>query len=117
MGILRDLMDARWGVHLVPEFNPKIYAITANEQKVLNDHADRLTILFLNLGNQVCYLHTTKEVSSSLGIYLDKNGGGIEMTWEVYGELVGQEWWCEGAGATNLYVVSLVGAGKILERV
>jgi len=112
MGILSEVMDARWGVHLEPEFTPKIFAVTATEQKVLNDHADRLSILFINLGAQIAYAHTSPAVSSALGIYLDKNGGWIEMNWEIYGDLVGQEWWLEGAGATNVYVISVVGSRK-----
>lgn len=108
MGNLRRIMDARWGMHLTPEFTPKTLAITAVERKILNDHPDRVSILLINLGAEVCYIHTTKDVSSALGIYLDKNGGGIEMTWEIYGDLVGQEWWCEGAGATNLYIATLL---------
>lgn len=109
MGFLQEIMDKRWGIRLRPEFNPKIFAITTTQQKVLNDQPDRLTILFLNLGANVAYAHTTGEVSSALGIYLDKNGGGIEMTWELYGYLVGQEWWIVGAGATNVYVIAIVG--------
>ena len=110
MGILRDVMDARWGVHLRPEFTPKIFAITAAVQKIVNDHPDRLTLLLINLGAEVCYAHVTSDVSNALGIYLDKNGGWVEMNWEIYGDLVGQEWWVVGAGNTNLYVVAMVGS-------
>lgn len=109
MGKLHDILVARYGMAIRPEFNPKIFAITATEQLILKDNPDRLSILAINLGAQVCYLHPTIEVSSSLGIYLDKNGGGIELYYEIYGYLVGQEWWCEGVAATNLYVACLVG--------
>lgn len=110
MGKLREVMDARWGIHLRPEFTPKTFAITTDEQKIVNDHPDRLSLLLINLGTEICYAHVTRDVSSALGIYLDKNGGWIEMNWEIYGELVGQEWWVEGDGDTNLYVVSMVGS-------
>ena len=113
MGILQDVMDARWGVHLRPEFTPKIFAITTTQQKVLEDHPDRLSIMFINLGTEIAYAHTRPDVSSALGFYLDKNGGWLEMTWDVYGLLVGMEWWLESAGDTNVYVVPIVGSKKV----
>ena len=109
MGKLQEILERRYGIVIRPEFTPKIFAITTDEQLILKDNPDRLSILLVNMGTEVCYVHTTREVSSALGIYLDKNGGGIEMPYEIYGYLIGQEWWCEGAGNTNLYVVPLVG--------
>lgn len=110
MGKLHDILESRYGMAIRPEFTPKTFAITATEQKILEDNPDRLAILLINMGTEVCYVHTTREVSSTLGIYLDKNGGGVELPYEIYGYLVGQEWWCEGAGDTNLYVAAVVGA-------
>lgn len=109
MGRLAELIEAKWGFHVRPEFTPATVAITAAEKQILKQNPDRVLILAINLGSEVCYLHTSREVSSDLGIYLDKLGGGIEMPWDIYGELIGLEWWCEGAGDTNLYLVSLVG--------
>lgn len=109
MGMLQEVMAKEWGAQLIPEFTPKIISATADEQKVVNDHPDRLTLMFINLGDRIAYAHVSREVSSTLGLYLDKSGGFISMNWKVDGLLVGMEWWIEADAATSIYVVSMIG--------
>lgn len=109
MGKLYDVIVKRFGCGITQEFSPKIFAITTTEQQILSENPDRLDFLLVNLGAQVCYVHFHPDVSASLGVYLDKNGGYWEVPFTIYGELVGYPWWCEGAGNTNLYVIAVKG--------
>ncbi len=110
MGKLSELIEAKLGFTVRAEFAPKAVAITATEKEVLRSHADRLSWIMFNLGSEIAFVHNSKSVSSTLGFYLDKNGGFLAMDWETDGEMVGYPWWVEGAGATTIYVVAVVGA-------
>lgn len=110
MGKLADLIERRFGCKVYPEFMPKVEAITTTEKQILKTNPDRVSFLLLNLGTAVCYVHFKSDVSASLGVYLDKNGGFWEAPFDIYGELIGYEWWCEGTAGTNIYIVSLIGA-------
>ena len=110
MGRLSELIEAKLGFKVRAEFSPKAVPITTTEKQVLREHADRLSWIMFNLGSEVAYVHNGKAVSSTLGFYLDKNGGFLAMDWETDGEMVGYPWWVEGAGATTLYLAAVVGA-------
>lgn len=62
-----------------------------------------------NLGSQVAFVHVGPDVSSSLGAYLDINGGFLSQDYEIDGELVGYAWHVVGAGSTTLWVAAVEG--------
>ncbi len=106
MGLAHDLLVRKYNVGIRLESAPITQAITTTAKQVLKANPDRVALTLVNLGAQIAYLHIDNKVSSSLGLYLDKSGGAISMTLEVEGELVCSEWWVEGAGATNVYVIA-----------
>ena len=106
MGQAHELLLRKFGVGIKPESVPATQAITANAKRVLKLNPDRVSLTLVNLGNQVAYVHTSQDVSSSLGLYLDKTGGSISMTLDNEGELICSEWWIVGVGATNVYVLA-----------
>ena len=109
MGRLSDYVVKMLGFDLVAEFPPKVFSVGTSDTEIVKANADRIQLTLINLGSTVIYVHPTTKVSSSLGLYLDKNGGSVLFSALEDGELVGYEWYGISSSACNLWVLAVEG--------
>lgn len=103
MGALSDFAERHFGVPTRYNPNPIVDTVQTTATQLWRGNADRLQLMFINLGTNVIHLFTGPQVSNSRGIYLAPNGGSVVLLAEEDGELVGYPWWgIATTGATNI---------------
>lgn len=112
MGLNYDYLIKRWGFASAPEFAPTVLTISTTTIQAVNQNADRLLLLFQNIGDNDIYVLDSAVVSSTNCMLIEKNGGYWEMPIEWYGEFITHEFFVKGAGASYLYIVAIQGIKK-----
>jgi len=95
---LAKLLEERFKVRTRAVRNPKaVTAASTTAQLILNNNPDRLGLVIMNLGAQVCYVDLDNEVSgvdgSEIGIRLDANGGSWGCVWDEDFDMTAWAWW------------------------
>jgi len=110
MGRLAEVVEAKFGFHVRPEFTPKHEALlAATAEQILRANPDRISWMIFNLGTDVVFLSHDPVPTATHGYYLDKNGGFLGMSWEDEGELVAYPVWAYSAGTPTLFILGVMG--------
>jgi len=110
MGVLSDLLRARFGIETRESINPIVAAVGVAAVVVIRNHPDRVGFVIVNLSANPVYLAPDGGALATYGIRLDPNGGFLSMIWDEDFELVSHEWWgIAPAGASNIFVSEVIG--------
>lgn len=75
--------------------------------KLLGNDPERLAVTFINLGSEPVYLMYDDAVSTTRGIVLTTNGGGVSLNVRDDQTLPTREWWAlTSTGSSDMVVIS-----------
>lgn len=74
---------------------------TTTAQEILANNPNRFAFVIVNLGDKVCYVGLSSDVSSTNGIRLDASGGSFGCIWSEDFQMTGWAWWIEAAEDTS----------------
>lgn len=95
----------------------KVVVCGITQVPVLGNDSERVSLLFMNLSNNIQYVGMDEAVGSTKGIILPANGGFVSMNITVNPGLTGRAWHGLSAGAnSNLYVAWEYRVQRISER-
>jgi hypothetical protein len=113
MGVLSDLIEAKFGVKTRANENPLVAAVGAASIPIALAHPDRVALIFINLSANLVYIRPSPGAAAATGIVLAANGGWRSFVWDEDWELVGSLWHgIAPAGASAIYVLEMIGEGK-----
>ena len=106
---LHDMLEALFGARTMFRENPENVSMGLTALRVLSSNPMRVGFVAYNLSGNGVYLAPSNLVSSSRGIYLAPNGGGVSLVWDRDFELCSAEWWgIATAAASTIYVLELI---------
>jgi len=110
MGVLSDLLRAKFHVKTRELINPVVAAVGVAAIPVARNNPDRLAFVMINLSANIVYISPLPGVLATAGIRLDPNGGLISMVWDEDFELVSHEWYgIATAAASAIFVSEVIG--------
>lgn len=108
MGALSEFVKKQFGVNTVTHINPITDTVQTTATKILNNNPDRLAVVIINLGSNPVYVSVKPDVSTSKGIRLATNGGGLILNAKDDLELVGYEFWAiADGGSSTIFVMEV----------
>jgi len=109
MGKLDTLLTQQFKISTRANENPLVSSLGTTATKVLDNNADRLAWVIVNLSANTVYISLKSDVSTSKGIMLAPNGGSASMVWDEDFQMTGWEiWGIAPAGASTIYVLEVV---------
>ena len=110
MGRLSEAILKELGFGTEEFENRLVNQIPAASAKVVTTNADRVALIFINLGANNAYIHFNPDVSATNGIEISANGGTVGMYFKEDFSLVGREWYgVAPAGAVNCVIYEVIG--------
>jgi len=97
--------EQRLGFHTAPKINPVTDTVATTPTKILNNNADRIFWLVVNLSVNKGYLGFSSDVSSSKGLPVAPSGGFASCSVEEDGELVIYEVYAINENAAGTYYI------------
>jgi len=109
MGKLDTLLEQQFKISTRANENPLVSSLGITAVKVLDNNADRLGWIIINLSANTVYLSLKSDVSSSKGVVVSPNGGSASMVWNEDFQMTGWEVWGVASGASSaIYVLEVV---------
>jgi len=101
---LNELIDAQLGVRVRPQINPLTSSVGTTPTRIFSNNPNRVAFLVVNISANKVFLLPDNTVTTSRGILLTNNGGGLVANWREDFHLVGYEWWAvaDAAGSSIL---------------
>jgi hypothetical protein len=109
MGKLDELLTKQFGISTRAIENPLVSSVGTSAVKILDNNADRLAWVIINLSSNTLYLSLKSDVSSSKAIVVSPNGGFASMVWDEDFQMTGWEIWGVASGLNSaIYVLEVV---------
>lgn len=89
---LQALIDERFGTPTGPTGRAPTVTVATTRTVVLPADPNRLAATIINLGANPVFLMPAGEPSTTQGIRLNANGGGVALLWDEEFFLLGREW-------------------------
>jgi len=110
MGRLSEAIIKELGFETQEFENRLVNQIPVAAAKIVTTNADRLVLIFVNLGVNNAYIHFNNDVSATNGIEVSANGGSVAMNYKEDFSLVGREWYGSApAGLVNCLILEVIG--------
>ena len=106
---VRELIEQEFGVHTTERENPENQTVDATAVLLFRNNPRRLGFLVINLSANTLYIAPRPDVSSTLSIALQPNGGSITMVYKEDFTVPTREWYCIGSGVgTDFYSMEIL---------
>jgi hypothetical protein len=84
------------------------FAVTTSVKRIMKNDPKRKSLVISNTSASEVYIKPQNNVSATLGIRVQANGGYYELKREDWFNLVTGEWFVIGAGAVTILLLELV---------